>query len=222
MASNCRHVMPSGGECHGYALNGGPFCYFHTRLHQAAKKPPGVDDSIEIPFLEDRCAIQVAITQILRAIVNNTIDRPRASLLLYGVQLALQNVDRNNWAIPCGTIEAITQTSDGDELAADPDDEDEDEDEEEEEDSNSDESGDNSGGEDDENSDHDSEEENAEEDEADDDDSDGEDDEDSDDDDDDDDDDDSEDDGLETTEDFIAAVKYLNSIKRQAGLDPDY
>ncbi len=180
--------MPSGRECHGYALKGRPFCYFHTRLHLAAKKPDGPMDSIEIPFLEERCAIQVTITQFIRAIVNNTIDRPRASLLLYGLQLALQSVDRNNYSIPFGTVEALSQTPDGDELAADPDDDDEDE--EEAEDSDSDESGDDSGGEEDEDSD------------------------------DDDSEDDDDDDGLETTEDFIASVKYLNSIKRQVGLDP--
>jgi hypothetical protein len=194
MASDCRHIMPSGKQCHGYALRGGNFCYFHSRLHVAALKPT---DSIEIPVLEDRCAIQVTITRILRAIVNNTIDRPRASLLLYGLQLALQSVDRNSWAIPVGTVEALSHTSDGDELAADPDDDDE-----EEEDSDPDESdaefGDDSGGEDDENSDDGSEEENAV---------------------------DEEDDGddaldNQATGELIADLKYLDSIKRQAGLDP--
>jgi len=222
MASNCRHVMPSGKKCHSYALKGGPFCYFHSRLHQAARKPANAVGSIEIPVLEDRCAIQVTITQILRAIANNTIDRPRASLLLYGLQLALQSVDRNNWAIPIGTVEALSQTSDGDELAAHPDDEDEeDEDEEDEESENSGSESDaavdneasgqrvgEDGGEagsDRDKSANESEAgsgpENVEE--A---------------------DDDSEDDddefAGETTEDLIAGLKYLDSIRRQAGLDP--
>jgi hypothetical protein len=198
--------MPSGRKCHGYALRGGNFCYFHSRLHLAAQKPAGKKGPVEIPVLEDRCAIQVTITRILRAIVNNTIDRPRASLLLYGLQLALQSVDRNGWAIPVGTVEALSHTSDGDELAADPDDDDEDEDDEEEEDSDPDESdaesGDDSGGEDDENSDDGSEEENAADDE--------------------DDGDEDGDDGLDnrTTGELIADLKYLDSIKRQAGLDP--
>jgi hypothetical protein len=124
--------MPSGKQCHGYALRGEDLCYFHRRQHLAAQKPASANDSIEIPLLEDRCAIQVTITQVLRAIVANTIDRPRASLLLYGLQLALQSVDRKSWAIPVGTVEALSHTSDGDELAVDPDGyEDEDDDEEE-------------------------------------------------------------------------------------------
>jgi hypothetical protein len=116
--------MPGGGQCHGYSLQGGNLCYFHNRQRLAAQKTASPMDSIEIPLLEDRCAIQVTITGILRAIVNKTIDRPRASLLLYGLQLSLQSVDRSSWAIPIGTVKALSKTSDGDELAANPDDED--------------------------------------------------------------------------------------------------
>jgi hypothetical protein len=125
MASKCRHIMPSGKQCRGYALQGEDLCYFHSRRHIASQKPKSSMDSIEIPLL------------VLRAVVNNTIDRHRASLLLYGLQLSLQTVDRSNWAIPLGTVENLCQTSDGQDLAADPDDEDqEEEDEDDEEDSN--------------------------------------------------------------------------------------
>jgi hypothetical protein len=141
MAAHCRHIMPGGDQCHGYRIQGGDLCYFHYRRRRADRKPATCMDSIEIPLLEDRCAIQVTITGILRAIVNKTIDRPRAALLLYGLQLSLQSVDRSLWAIPIGTIEAISESSDGEELAAEPEDEDEDEDEDDD-DEDSDESGD--------------------------------------------------------------------------------
>src|ERR1700722_6648208 len=143
MASHCRHIMPGGGQCHGYSLRGGDLCYFHDRWHFAAQKPVSLMDSIEIPLLEDRCAIQVTITQILRAVVNKSIDRARATTLLYGLQLSLQSVDRSRLAIPIGTVEAFTETSDGEELAGDDDDEDEDDEEDDDdEEEDSDESGD--------------------------------------------------------------------------------
>ena len=82
MAAHCRHIMPGGDQCHGYRIQGGDLCYFHNRRRLAALRPASPMDSIEIPLLEDRCAIQVTITGILRAIVNKTIDRPRAALLL--------------------------------------------------------------------------------------------------------------------------------------------
>jgi hypothetical protein len=213
MAAHCRHIMPGGGQCHGYSLQGGNLCYFHNRQRLAAQKPASPMDSIEIPLLEDRCAIQVTITGILRAIVNKTIDRPRAALLLYGLQLSLQSVDRSSWAIPIGTVKAISETSDGDDLAANPDDEDQYEDEDGEDDSV--ESSDDSE-QSDADSDDDSEDNSGEED----DDEDGN-----------EGDEDGDDrvimeglangDNREIMEGLLNDLEYLDSVRRQAGLDPD-
>lgn len=201
MASYCKHIMPGGNQCHGYALQGQDLCYFHSRRRRADRKPVSCMDSIEIPLLEDRCAIQVTITQVLRAIVNKTIDRPRAQLLLYGLQLALQSVDRTNTPIPIRTVKAISESSDGEDLAVDPDDEyEDDEDDDDEEEDSDDDSGDDdsdsddSDGEDEEgSSEGDDDSENT----------------------DDDDDEDDDDDGLddETTDELIADVKHLQSVR---------
>src|ERR1700733_1405050 len=106
MASYCRHIMPSGSQCRAHALQGDDLCYFHSRRRRADQKPVTCMDLIEIPLFEDRCAIQVTITQVLRAVVNKTIDGPRASLLLYGLQLALQGVDPTKTSIPYRTVKA--------------------------------------------------------------------------------------------------------------------
>jgi hypothetical protein len=132
MTPKCRHIMPSGAQCRAYALRGEPFCFFHSRLHQAAKQPVSLIDSFEIPLLEDRCAVQLTITRVLRALVSKTIDRHSASTLLYGLQLALQSVDRSSWAIGFDTVEGLSQTSDGDVIAFDPDEDLDDDDEDEE------------------------------------------------------------------------------------------
>jgi len=140
MGPHCRHIMISGEQCHGYALRGEDLCYFHNRQRRAAQTHPGGTNSIEIPLLEDRCAIQVTIVQVLRAIADKTIDRKDASLLLYGLQLSLQSVDRSSFAIPLGTVEDLARASDGEELAVDPgDDEDEDDDDEDDDDEDDDE-----------------------------------------------------------------------------------
>jgi hypothetical protein len=135
MKSECRHIMPSGKQCRAHALRGEYFCFFHAQLHRAAKQPVSLIDSFDIPFLEDRCAVQLTITRVLRAFVNKTIDRQSVSTLLYGLQLALQSVDQGSWAIGFDTVEGISETQDGDEIAFDDDDDledDEDEIEEEE------------------------------------------------------------------------------------------
>jgi hypothetical protein len=125
--------MPSGKQCCAYALRDEPFCYFHSRLHRAAKQPVSLIDSFDIPLLEDRCAVQLTVTRVLRALVNKTIDRQSASTLLYGLQLALQSVDRSSWAIGFDTVKGLSQTSDGDVIALDPDEDLEDDEDEEEE-----------------------------------------------------------------------------------------
>ena len=107
--------MPSGKQCHAYSLRDEPFCFFHSRLRRAAKQPVSKIDSFDIPLLEDRCAVQLTITRVLRALVNKTIDRQNASTLLYGLQLALQSVDQSDWAIGFSTVEGVSETPDGDE-----------------------------------------------------------------------------------------------------------
>ena len=118
-ANECRHIKTSGGKCHAAAVRGTPFCYFHTRLHQSAKQPPAPTPSIDIPLVfEDRCELQLAICQVLRALVSESIDRGTASTLLYGLQLASQSIDKGSWAIPIDVVEDITRTGDGEVLAA--------------------------------------------------------------------------------------------------------
>ena len=109
--------MTSGKKCEAPALKGEHFCYYHTRLHIAAKKESTPMDSIEIPVIEDRCSLQLVLAQVLKALVNNNIDRHRAGLLLYGLQLASQTVDRNLTAIPFSGVKSLTRTRDGDDLA---------------------------------------------------------------------------------------------------------
>jgi hypothetical protein len=109
--------MPSGAKCQAMALRGKPYCYFHTRLHRfAAAPPPGPMDSIKIPVLEDRSAIQIAIAQVLDALVSSRLDPKRAYLVLYAIQIASKNVERKCNIIPSLTEEDVTQTDTGDDL----------------------------------------------------------------------------------------------------------
>jgi hypothetical protein len=115
--------MTGGCQCGAYALTGKPFCYFHSRLHRDARKPVSLIDSIDIPLLEDRCAVQLVITRVLRALVDKTVDRQTASTLLYGLQLAMQGVAHDHYDVRFDCVKALSQTPDGDEIAANPGDE---------------------------------------------------------------------------------------------------
>jgi len=44
-----------------------------------------------MPVLEDRTAIQIVLSDVLRALGANLLDTKRAGLLLYGLQIAASN-----------------------------------------------------------------------------------------------------------------------------------
>ncbi len=110
--------MPNGAKCHSPALRGKPYCYFHTRLHRFTAQPPITPDGIlRFPVLEDRSAIQIALAKVLDALCYSRIDPRRASLLLYGLQIASQNVERYVDIVPITAVPSLTLTRDGEELA---------------------------------------------------------------------------------------------------------
>jgi hypothetical protein len=118
MSQECRHIKPNGAKCGSPALQDKPYCYFHTRLHRFTAEPPiGVMDNFRLPVLEDRSAIQIAIAQVLDALCSCRIDNRRAGIMLYALQIASQNVERGLYIIPSTTVESITLTETGEELA---------------------------------------------------------------------------------------------------------
>lgn len=117
MYQECRHIMPNGVRCHSPALRGTYYCYFHTRLHRLAAQGSGSAEPLNLHVLEDRSAIQLALSQVLNALGSSKLDPRRAGLFLYGLQIASQNVERNVDIVPRTAVPSLTLTSDGEELA---------------------------------------------------------------------------------------------------------
>jgi hypothetical protein len=77
------------------ALKGKPYCYFHSGPRRSkVSKASGAMGALHLPVMRDRAAIQTGVAQILNALSRSGIDNKHASLLLYGLQIASQNVDR--------------------------------------------------------------------------------------------------------------------------------
>ena len=74
-------------------------------------------DDIKLPMLEDSASIQVAISQIVAAFLSSRIDARRTGLLLYAVQIASQNIDRDSERKNSEIVRSMTVTDEGDELA---------------------------------------------------------------------------------------------------------
>jgi hypothetical protein len=119
MTAECRHIKSDGYKCCSIALAGKPYCRHHMRVHramtQACKSSKSETVSFEFDFPDSRQAIQLALFQILNAIGSGQIDPRRAGSLLYGLQIATQNVDHSH---PLGARPAhcVTLDENGDEM----------------------------------------------------------------------------------------------------------
>ncbi|WP_158747965.1 hypothetical protein [Acidobacterium sp. S8] len=125
----CQHVRPSGRKCEAIAIRGHRFCYFHlqTRRSQStitpaeavangATAPAPAATTLTLPMLEDRSAIQLVITDILRALAANQIDTKRASLLLYGLQIASANCSKYDDIGNLHPVRTLELTPEGEEV----------------------------------------------------------------------------------------------------------
>ncbi|HEX4649942.1 MAG TPA: hypothetical protein VH250_00425 [Granulicella sp.] len=101
----CRQIKTNGLRCKAPAMTEAPYCYFHSRLnerhsnfrHTAASRGyliPG--QHIQLTALEDREAVQVALSQVINALATGQLDTRRATTLLYGLQLASSNAAHLN------------------------------------------------------------------------------------------------------------------------------
>jgi len=100
----CDHVKTNGEFCGSPALRGRNYCYFHLtyigrrlraeRVHAQAKakSPEATVVPLELPPLENADSIQVALMQVIDAILHNRIDTKRAGLVLYALQTASSNL----------------------------------------------------------------------------------------------------------------------------------
>jgi hypothetical protein len=120
MVPECRHIKTSGGKCASPALRDQPWCYYHARQRERAAERrtiPAVPLSHALSNLEDRGAIQHAITHVIMALADYQIDTKRAGILLYGLQLASSNAKDAEQIVSSVAIAELTRTEDGEEMA---------------------------------------------------------------------------------------------------------
>jgi hypothetical protein len=101
--NNCMHIMADGAQCGSPAMRHNRFCYHHKRWHEqrVTLSAERARDSHELPFtlpvLEDSDSIQLSLTEIMRLLAAGQIDRRRAGLMLYALQIATTNLHHATW-----------------------------------------------------------------------------------------------------------------------------
>lgn len=86
-APRCGHAKLNGEPCRAPAMRGQQFCVFHTEIRRSRPHH-------HIPFVEDAITLQVALMEILRALLDDTIEPKKAALMLYALQIACTNLKR--------------------------------------------------------------------------------------------------------------------------------
>jgi hypothetical protein len=107
MFVECRHIKPRGTKCGSPALKGRPYCYYHDQLHTYTQD--GIRDDkgpFCLPSIEDACGIQHALMQIMGSMANGRLDSREGVRLIYGLQVALQALDRVPQTPPQEIVEA--------------------------------------------------------------------------------------------------------------------
>ncbi len=90
--SICNHTHTTGIRCGSPALRGEQFCFYHHPTRRPPQRTTSRDTAFEVPPLVDREEVQIALSEILRRLADNTLDSKRAGLLLQTVELAVANL----------------------------------------------------------------------------------------------------------------------------------
>ncbi|MGA3335461.1 MAG: hypothetical protein ABSC62_15010 [Terracidiphilus sp.] len=117
MFKECRHILPDGSRCHSAALKDMPYCYHHDRIHRALLRQRSTKAKLDLPALEDRASILMALSQVIGALADGRMDGTKAGRLIYGLQVASQFAPTSPRFPSSNQVESIARTSDGDELA---------------------------------------------------------------------------------------------------------
>src|ERR1700761_222875 len=125
MIELCRHIKPEGTACKGPAVRGTNLCRHHQLIKKTLDK---VKPSIEnngvykpLPFLfpEDRSAIQTHVFLVINAFNRRRIDAKAASVMIYGLQVCLSNLNKGPLAQADAenAVQRVILTPEGDEIA---------------------------------------------------------------------------------------------------------
>ncbi len=107
----CRHIRTSGGRCRSAALANQNFCYYHLSQRQQSI-------TLDLPPLEDRTSIQIAISRVLASLAAGMIDRRDAGMYLYGIQIAATNMCRDlDHIMPDNDVRRVVLTRENDQIA---------------------------------------------------------------------------------------------------------
>jgi hypothetical protein len=90
-APRCGWIREDGTTCKSPRIKNDIHCYAHYRMRELRA------ENLLLPALTDANAVQVAVMQVQRALIDDEISEKKAGLLLYSIQIAAANVDKTTF-----------------------------------------------------------------------------------------------------------------------------
>jgi hypothetical protein len=90
-APRCQYLKTNGKSCGSPAMKGTTFCYFHGEA-RTKRQAEEVSNLQEVPVLEDRLSLQLAITRLCAQLTSRSIDEKTGRVLLAALRLAQKNM----------------------------------------------------------------------------------------------------------------------------------
>jgi hypothetical protein len=115
----CEHQFEDGAFCHMVAPAGDHFCRWHAtaddrlqrRFKYDKRRSKFAIKELIIPLIEDQYSLQLAIHEVMDAIIDGRVDQRRAGHLLYALQISQNNI-RGHFHFPRVRLtEALLETS---------------------------------------------------------------------------------------------------------------
>ena len=113
-SKTCTHIKISGVRCGSPSLRGQQFCYYHQRMHRGVRTPPQ-SRLHPLACIEDKESIQAALAEVINALLRNTIDMKRATLIIRALHIAVKNDARAS--VRVSEREMVKQVPEYDETA---------------------------------------------------------------------------------------------------------
>jgi hypothetical protein len=90
MPTECAHTLSSGQKCQAPARNGSSFCHQHNPCTHLDPRPRETRESepLVLPALQDKCAILVAVSEVIHAASERRIKCSEARTLLMALKFA--------------------------------------------------------------------------------------------------------------------------------------
>jgi hypothetical protein len=88
----CQHRKHNGSRCGSPAMKGKRLCYFHEESRKTYPRRVAAPLLPDFPVIEDRRSVQIALNQVVQALLHQSIDHRTAAQVLCGLQMALGQV----------------------------------------------------------------------------------------------------------------------------------